>query len=56
MIHPKRRSGRPRANWTEETIREIWDIIKRNNPTHRYQQFDENNEAMVEAIKHYEEK
>ena len=28
-IHDKRRVGRPRANWTEETIREIWDAVKK---------------------------
>ena len=54
--HPKRRSGRPRANWTEETIKEIWNIVKRNNENHRYQEFDENNEEMIEAIKQHEEK
>ena len=54
-IHPKRRSGRPRANWTEETINELWNIVKRNNENFRYKPFDENNEEMIRAIKEYEE-
>ena len=28
-IHSNRRVGRPKMNWTEESIREIWDIVKR---------------------------
>ena len=54
-IHYNRRVGRPRANWTEETIREIWDIIKQNNDTYRYRTFDEEDEHMVELIKNYTE-
>ena len=34
-IHTNRRVGRPRMNWTEETIKEIWDIVKRNNARYR---------------------
>ena len=54
-IYPKRRVGRPRASWTNETINEIWDIVKRNNETYRYQPFDENNEEMRNSIKEHEE-
>ena len=50
----KRRVGRPRANWTEETIREIWDAVKKNNAEFRYQQFDENNNSMIELMKNFE--
>ena len=32
-VHKNRRVGRPRTNWTEETINELWDIIKRNQIT-----------------------
>ena len=54
-IHKNRRSGRPRMNWTEETIRKIWDIVKRNNETNRYTQFDEENQEMINLIKVHEE-
>ena len=43
-------------NWTEETINELWNIVKRNYENFRYQPFDENNEDMIRAIKKYEEK
>ena len=42
-IHKNRRVGKPRMNWTEETINEIWDLVKRNNERFRYTQFDEEN-------------
>ena len=53
--HKNRRVGRPRANWTEETIREIWDIVKRNQARFRYTQFDEDNEEMIEMFKKHTE-
>ena len=53
-IHDKRRVGRPRANWTEETIKEIWNAVKKNNDRFKYKQFDENNEEMIELIKSFE--
>ena len=28
-IPKHRRVGRPRMNWTEEAINEIWDIVKK---------------------------
>ena len=43
-----------RANWTEETIREIWDAVKKNNDEYRHKPFDENNENMKEMIKQFE--
>ena len=46
-IHTNRRSGRPRMNWTEQSINEIWDIVKRNNVRFRYTQFDEENQEMI---------
>ena len=51
-IHTKRRVGRPRMNWTEETVNEIWDILKINHEGFRYTQFDENNEQMKDIMKH----
>ena len=53
-IHPKRRVGRPRANWAEETINEIWNIIKRTNERFRYQDFNEDNEEMKQLIKEHD--
>merc|ERR1711966_616074 len=52
-IHSNRRVGRPRMNWTEETINEIWDIVKRKNENERfrYTQFDEDNQEMIDLIK-----
>ena len=42
-------------NWTEETVTEIWDILKRNHERFRYTQFDENNKEMTELIKNHTE-
>ena len=53
-IHPKRRVGRPRANWAEETINEIWNIIKRTNERFRYQDFNEDSEEMKQLIKEHD--
>ena len=53
-IHSNRRVGRPRMNWTEETIKEIWNAVKRNHERFRFQVFDENNTDMIELIKNFE--
>ena len=53
--HKNRRVGRPRMNWTEETINEIWNIVKRNNDSYRYTQFDEDNMEMINLIKEHTE-
>ena len=52
--HNQRRVGRPRLNWTEETINELWEIVKKTNSQYRYIPFDENNEDMINIIKHVE--
>ena len=51
-IHDKRRSGRPRMNWTEETIKEIWDHIKKHegNETDRFTPFSSNSEYIINKI------
>ena len=49
--HRNRRVGRPRLNWTEETIREIWEYIKTQDNRHRYTAFDENHENIIKEIK-----
>ena len=55
--HANKRVGRPRRNWTEETIKEIWDIVKRRNENQRfrYEQFDENSQVMIDLIKNHTE-
>jgi hypothetical protein len=53
--HLNRRVGRPRMTWTEETITDIWNIVKRNNERFRYMQFDEDNIEMIELIKEHTE-
>ena len=47
--------GRPRLNWTEETIKELWDTIKKEGPTFRFQAFDSDNESIINKIKRYAE-
>ena len=44
-------------NWTEETINELWDIIKRKPENHeyRYTEFDEDNENLIRLIRSHEE-
>ena len=42
-------------SWTEETIREIWDTVKRSNVRSRYEQFNENNQEMIDLIKDHSE-
>ena len=54
-IHKNRRVGRPRMNWTEQSINEIWDIVKRNNTTFRYTQFNEDNQEMIDLVKAHTE-
>ena len=55
--HSNKRVGRPRMNWTEETIKEIWDIVKRKNENERfrYEQFNEDNQEMIDLIKSHTE-
>ena len=50
-VHPNRRVGRPRANWAEETIREIWDHIKKDDDRYKYAAFDNDKEEHIEYIK-----
>ena len=54
-IHKNRRVGRPRMNWTEETVNDIWNIIKSNNNRFRYAQFDKDNQEMIDLIKEHTE-
>ena len=49
-IHPNRRVGRPRMNWTEETIKEIWQFLKQDDNRYKYVAFDGNNETHIKYI------
>ena len=51
--HSNRRVGRPRMNWTEETVKEIWDHIKKNDQRYKYTAFDDNNEEIMGKIRTY---
>ena len=52
-MHTDRRVGRPRMNWTEESINEIWDVVKRNSNRFRYAKFDEENQENMALAKAY---
>ena len=52
-IHKNRRVGRPRSNWTEETIRDIWETLKKDDNRYRYCQFEEGKEEHINAINEY---
>ena len=43
LTHQNRRVGKPRQNWAEITIKEIWEIIKQNDDRFKYTSFDHNN-------------
>ena len=51
--HHNRRVGRPRLNWTEETIREIWEHIKSQEDRYKYTAFDETNQEIIDKIKDF---
>ena len=53
--HDKRSVGRPRANWTYETIKETWDHIKKDIAGHRFTPFDGQDEEIINHIKQYAE-
>ena len=52
-IHPKRRVGRPRLSWTEETVKEIWELIKKEDPDFRFVAFNGENETIISRIIQY---
>ena len=49
-IHSGRRVGTPRMNWAAETVREIWDHIRKDHPQDRWVAFDEENDDIIENI------
>ena len=52
-IHHGRRVGRPRLNWAEETIKELWDYLKKDTDRFKYTAFDDSNEEIMETLKTY---
>ena len=50
--HTTRRVGKPRQNWAENTVAEIWEELK-NNSRYRFQAFEHENEEKVQAVKEY---
>jgi hypothetical protein len=53
-IHNGRRVGRPRMNWAEETVKELWDDIKKEMPgLLKYMAFDDSNQLIMDIIKEH---
>ena len=52
-VHANRRVGRPRQNWTEETIKEIWDHLKQDHEEHKYTAFSGENDDIINLIKQF---
>ena len=50
-----RRIGRPRTNWTEETIKDIWNLTRSRHQHLRHLDFDPENTEMHNIITEYEE-
>ena len=56
-IHNGRRVGRPRMNWAEEAVKELWDHIKKEmTGLIRYMAFDDSNGVMMDIIKEHAER
>ena len=56
-IHNGRRVGRPRMNWAEEAVKELWDHIKKEmTGLIRYMAFDDSNELIMDIIKEHARK
>jgi hypothetical protein len=56
-IHNGRRVGRPRMNWAEETVKELWDHIKKDmTGLTRFMAFDDSNELIMDIIKEHAKK
>ena len=53
-IHNGRRVGRPRMNWAEETVKELWDHIKKEmTGLIRFMAFDDSNDMIMDIIKEH---
>ena len=49
----RRRVGRPRTNWTEETVKEIWDHLKKDKERYMFMAFDDNNDDIMAMIREH---
>ena len=52
-VHNGRRVGRPRMNWAEETIKEVWAYIKKDMAGLKYMASDDTNNTIMERIKEH---
>ena len=56
-IHNGRRVGRPRMNWAEEAVKELWDHTKKETTgLIRFMAFDDSNEFIMDIIKEHAKK
>ena len=52
--HNGRRAGRPRMNWAEETVKELWDHTKKEfTGLARFMAFDDPNDLIMDIIKEH---
>ena len=40
-------------SWTEETVKEIWDHLKKDHDRYKYSAFDQDNEEIMQVMKEY---
>ena len=52
-IPANRRAGKPRRNWAETTVAEIWEELRQHNTRFRFTSFDYNNPHKVRAFEQY---
>ena len=52
-IHSNRRVGRPRMNWTEETIKEIWTQVQKEDQQYRHVELNTKDAEMIARIKSF---
>ena len=52
-LHNNARVGKPRQNWAETILGEIWDILKQSGNRFRYSACDPPNQLEVDALKHF---
>ena len=51
--HENRRVGKPRMNWAEITLTEIWEELKQHDDRYRFTSFSNKNPQKVSALKQY---
>ena len=56
-IHNGRRAGRPRMNWAEATVKELWDHSKREMAgLRRFMAFDDSSDLVMDIIREHAKK